>query len=57
MGVHFPLDMMGAAVVACLAYALMTPLWRIGGTPITSSAIALYRKLLTTPIALGWLRR
>ncbi|WP_250866492.1 hypothetical protein [Caballeronia sp. INSB1] len=48
---------MGAIVVACLAYALITPLSRIGGTPMTLSAIGLYRKLLARPIGLGWLRR
>ncbi|WP_128598657.1 phosphatase PAP2 family protein [Paraburkholderia kirstenboschensis] len=57
VGVHFPLDMVGAIVVACLAYALITPLWRIGGRSVTLLAIGLYRKLLTRPIALGWLRR
>jgi undecaprenyl-diphosphatase len=56
-GCDIPLDIVGAIVVACLAYALITPLSRIGGTPMTLSAIGLYRKLLARPIGLGWLRR
>jgi undecaprenyl-diphosphatase len=56
LGVHFPLDIVGAVAVACVAYALIVPLWRLAGTPVTRSAIVLYRKLLARPIALGWLR-
>jgi undecaprenyl-diphosphatase len=56
LGVHFPLDMVGAVAVACVAYALIAPLWRLAGTPVTRSAIELYRKLLAKPIARGWLR-
>lgn len=56
LGVHFPLDMIGAVAVACAAYALIAPLWRLGGTPVTHAAIMLYRKLFARPISLGWLR-
>ncbi|MFM0758105.1 phosphatase PAP2 family protein [Paraburkholderia strydomiana] len=57
LGVHFPLDMLGAVVVAGVAYFLLAPLWDLGGAAVTRWAIALYRKLLARPIDLGWLRR
>lgn len=44
LGVHFPLDMAGAVVVAALAYAGVTPLWRKVGEPLTTLAERLYRK-------------
>lgn len=56
VGVHFPLDMIGALAVACAAYALIAPLWRLGGTFVTHAMIVLYRKLLAWPITLGLLR-
>ncbi|MBC8751301.1 undecaprenyl-diphosphatase [Paraburkholderia sp. WC7.3g] len=56
LGVHFPLDMIGAVAVACVAYAPIAPLWQLGGTPVTHLMVALYRKLLARPISLGWLR-
>ncbi|KFX64537.1 phosphatase PAP2 family protein [Paraburkholderia fungorum] len=57
LGVHFPLDMLGGVVVACVAYFLVAPFWDLGGAAVTQWAIALYRKLLAWPIDLGWLRR
>lgn len=44
LGVHFPLDMAGAVVVAALAYVTVTPLWRKTGGPMTNLAERLYRK-------------
>jgi undecaprenyl-diphosphatase len=55
-GVHFPLDMLGAVVVASLAYAVVTPFWWSRGSALTDAAIALYRRWLAWPIRLGWLR-
>lgn len=46
LGVHFPLDMVGAVGVAAGAYLVMTPLWRKAGEPITALAEQLYRRLL-----------
>jgi undecaprenyl-diphosphatase len=57
LGVHFPLDMFGAAAMAGVAYALIAPLWHLVGNAVTRWAIVVYRKLLARPIALGWLRR
>jgi undecaprenyl-diphosphatase len=57
LGVHFPLDMFGAAAVACVAYMPIAPAWHFAGRTVTQCAIGLYRKLLAWPIDLGWLRR
>jgi undecaprenyl-diphosphatase len=56
LGVHFPLDMIGAVAVTCVACVLVAPLWRLAGAWVTQSAVVLYRKLFARPIALGWLR-
>ncbi|MEZ0601117.1 phosphatase PAP2 family protein [Paraburkholderia sp. IW21] len=55
VGVHFPLDMVGAVAVACIAFLLIAPLWRAAGTPVTRSLVTAYRKLLAWPIKRGWL--
>jgi undecaprenyl-diphosphatase len=57
VGVHFPLDMLGAAAVTCLAYSLIAPLWHFAGSVVTRWAIVIYRQLLAWPIDRGWLRR
>lgn len=56
LGVHFPLDMIGACVVSCTTYAVAAPLWNACGAVLTRFAVALYRALLAGPIRLGWLR-
>ncbi|MDE2203065.1 MAG: phosphatase PAP2 family protein [Burkholderiaceae bacterium] len=56
VGVHFPLDMIGALAIACAAYAMMAPLWHLGGPAVTRAAVELYRTLFARPIGLGWLR-
>jgi undecaprenyl-diphosphatase len=55
VGVHFPLDMAGAVVVAGVACLLVTPPWRLAGPSVTRGLVALYRKLLAWPIERGWL--
>jgi undecaprenyl-diphosphatase len=55
VGVHFPLDMVGAVAVAVVAFLLIAPLWRLLGASVTRSLVALYRKLLAWPIGRGWL--
>ncbi|SOF00169.1 PAP2 superfamily protein [Burkholderia sp. OK233] len=55
VGVHFPLDMIGAVAVACVAFLLIAPLWRVGGAMLTRSLVTVYRKLLAWPIERGWL--
>lgn len=55
IGVHFPLDMVGAVGVSCLAYALLAPLWARAGDALMRLIIALYRRILSWPIRRGWL--
>jgi undecaprenyl-diphosphatase len=55
VGVHYPLDMAGAVVIACVAHGVVTPLWSLAGAAVTDRLIALYRKVLAWPIARGWL--
>ena len=55
LGVHFPLDMIGAVAVACIAYAVIAPLWKMRGPAATRLAVSLYRTLLAWPISRGWL--
>lgn len=55
IGVHFPLDMAGAVAVACVAYALIAPLWQHAGDALMHILIALYRRLASWPIRRGWL--
>ncbi|ACH39164.1 undecaprenyl diphosphate phosphatase, putative [Citrifermentans bemidjiense Bem] len=56
LGVHFPLDMVGAVGVAACTYSIVSPLWRVLGASITSMTERLYRYLLARPIAMGWIR-
>lgn len=56
LGVHFPLDMIGAVAVACIAYAVIAPLWKMRGPAVTRLAVSLYRMLLAWPISRGWLQ-
>lgn len=56
LGVHFPLDMAGAFVVAAVVALLVSPLWRAAGSPLTRLVETIYRRVLAWPIARGWLR-
>ena len=55
VGVHFPFDMAGALGVACVACALVAPLWSLVGDRLMQMLIVLYRKTLSWPISRGWL--
>ncbi|MEO7159860.1 MAG: phosphatase PAP2 family protein [Polaromonas sp.] len=57
LGVHFPLDMAGAVAVTGIAYAVVSPLWRMAGDTLTNLAGKLYRTVFAHPIAYGWIRR
>lgn len=57
IGVHFPLDMAGAVVVAGTVWLGIRPVWRCAGSVLTAQAVIIYRTLLARPIALGWIRR
>ncbi|AXT45964.1 MULTISPECIES: phosphatase PAP2 family protein [Chromobacterium] len=56
VGVHFPLDMLGALAAAAGVCAVTTALWPKIGDPIAQAAIRLYRFLFAWPIAAGWVR-
>ncbi|EOG4239629.1 phosphatase PAP2 family protein [Salmonella enterica subsp. enterica serovar Newport] len=47
LGVHFPLDMAGAALVAVLACLLVRPLWRHLGEPLTSFCESISSRLFS----------
>jgi len=57
LGLHFPLDMVGAVAVAGVAYVIVSPLWRMAGGTLTNLAEKLYRTVFAHPIAYGWVRR
>lgn len=57
LGVHFPLDMLGAVGIAACSYLLVSPFWRRTGMAITGLAERSYRVVLARPIAAGWIRR
>ncbi len=57
IGLHFPLDMLGAAGVACFSYVALSPLWRHTGSRLTRFVERLYRSFMAWPIAQGWMRR
>jgi undecaprenyl-diphosphatase len=55
VGVHFPLDMVGAVIVAGVAIFLLAPFWPWFGASVTRRLVVVYRKLLAAPIGRGWL--
>ena len=57
LGLHFPLDMVGAVAVTGVAYIVVSPLWRMTGDTLTNLAVKLYRAVFSHPIASGWVRR
>ena len=54
LGVHFPLDMLGAAGVAAIVYMLITPAWRRLGASATRLVEKGYARVMAWPIARGW---
>ncbi|POZ60892.1 phosphatase PAP2 family protein [Chromobacterium alticapitis] len=57
LGVHFPLDMLGALLVSIAWCAALSPLWARKGAALTGALESLYRQLLAKPIAAGLIRR
>lgn len=57
LGVHFPLDMLGAVGVAAGSYLISSPLWSRAGGAVTDWAERLYRTVLARLITVGWIRR
>lgn len=56
LGVHFPLDMLGAVAVVAVAYVGATLLWNPRARHWTGQMERLYRFVLARPISLGWVR-
>lgn len=56
LGVHFPLDMVGAVAVVVAVWLGIRPFWSQVGDRLTAQVIGIYRDLLARPIALGWIR-
>ncbi|TFW08136.1 phosphatase PAP2 family protein [Oxalobacteraceae bacterium OM1] len=57
LGVHFPLDMVGALGVVVLVTLAVNPLWKRLGARLTEALCRPYRGLFARPIASGWVRR
>lgn len=57
LGLHFPLDMVGAVAVVGAVWLGIRPVWHRVGGGLTAQAAGIYRALLARPIALGWIRR
>ncbi|CDF83286.1 hypothetical membrane protein [Pseudomonas knackmussii B13] len=56
LGIHFPLDMLGALAVSAVGNSLVWVLWQRHGAPLTQQAENLYRRCLAPAIARGWVR-
>ena len=57
LGVHFPLDMVGAVAVVCLAWTAIHLAWGSVGNAIVSRIEQIYRLVLARPISHGWIGR
>ncbi|MEJ2795557.1 phosphatase PAP2 family protein [Iodobacter sp. LRB] len=56
LGVHFPLDMLGAVLVCIITYALVTPVWDKLSAPIMQTSIRFYQYLFARAITAGWIK-
>ena len=57
LGVHFPMDMFGALVVAVYSCIIMSPIWQRAATSATGFLERVYQTVLALPIGAGWIRR
>lgn len=57
LGVHFPLDMAGAALVASMTWLIVSPFWWRFGASLTSFSETHYRKVFAWPISVGWVQK
>lgn len=57
LGVHFPLDMVGAFAVAGICLVAVTPIWGSLGARVTNSLERIYRDVCAWPISKGTFRR
>lgn len=56
LGVHFPMDMVGAVGVVVIVYVIFTPFWCVSGGVIVELLERIYRGLFGKLIAAGWIR-
>ncbi len=56
MGVHFPLDMVGAVVMAAAAYFGVSKVWNKYAACVESCLVHVYRKIFAPLISRGWVR-
>lgn len=56
LGVHWPLDMVGAFLVAIMACGISQTIWEIGGHKLLPYIIKAYQILFAPLIKKGWIR-
>lgn len=57
LGVHFPLDILGAFIVSYLVCYGVAPGWNRVGKNVTEYFTRIYRVILAPVIAMGWVRK
>ena len=57
LGVHWPVDMLGAILVAMLSCLFAQIFWQLFGERLLSLVSTLYRRLFSWPISKGWVRQ
>jgi undecaprenyl-diphosphatase len=56
LGVHFPLDILGALIVSSAVCLVVAPLWDKIDKPVTKFCTGLYRIIFAPLISRGWIR-
>lgn len=56
LGVHWPLDMIGAFLIALMACGISQIIWDCYGKRLFTSLCSLYRLVLALPIQRGWIK-
>lgn len=56
LGVHFPMDMMGAFVLSAMTSFVLLPIWKLFESWIYRMLVPLYSSIFALPIRKGWVR-
>ena len=56
LGVHWPVDMLGAFITVLIACALTELLWSLFGPALQNRLQELYRHCFAVPIRKGWVQ-
>ena len=56
LGVHWPVDMLGAFITVLIACALTELLWSLFGPALQNRLQVLYRHCFAMPIRKGWVQ-